>query len=132
MSTDHPDWLDIVYALAAVFGIAMSGSRTVFILTAVALIGILIIRGAGEKSSPFCNRCRSSCSYCSGNCGGQYGSSGAFCRYILECEYISGKTSLRKGCNSFDTAASVRAWILWLLLYPAVHTDGGILCCQCT
>lgn len=45
----HPDWLDIVYALAAVFGIAMSGSRTVFILTAVALIGILIIRAPGRK-----------------------------------------------------------------------------------
>ena len=45
----HPDWLDIVYALAAVFGIAMSGSRTVFILTAVALIGILIIRVPGRK-----------------------------------------------------------------------------------
>lgn len=45
----HPDWLDIVYALAAVFGIAMSGSRTVFILTAAALIGILIIRAPGRK-----------------------------------------------------------------------------------
>ena len=45
----HPDWLDIVYALAAVFGIAMSGSRTVFILTGVALIWLLIVRAPGRK-----------------------------------------------------------------------------------
>lgn len=45
----HPDWLDIIYALAAVFGIVMSGSRTVFVLTAVALIWILIVRAPGRK-----------------------------------------------------------------------------------
>lgn len=38
------DWLDVVYALAAVFGIATSGSRTVFVLTAGALVWILIVR----------------------------------------------------------------------------------------
>ena len=46
----HPDWLDIVHALTAVFGIAMSGSRTVFILTAAAMIGLLIIRAPGRKA----------------------------------------------------------------------------------
>ena len=46
----HPDWLDIVYALTAVFGIAMSGSRTVFILTAAAMIGLLIIKVQGRKA----------------------------------------------------------------------------------
>ena len=46
----HPDWLDIVYALAAVFGIVMSGSRTVLVLTAAALIWLLIIRAPGRKA----------------------------------------------------------------------------------
>ena len=46
----HPDWLDIVHALTAVFGIAISGSRTVFILTAAAMIGLLIIRAPGRKA----------------------------------------------------------------------------------
>ena len=45
----HPDWLDIIYALAAVFGIVMSGSRTVFVLTAVVLIWILIVRAPGRR-----------------------------------------------------------------------------------
>lgn len=44
-----PDWLNLVYVVAAVFGIAMSGSRTVFILTVVALIYLLIAKGPGRK-----------------------------------------------------------------------------------
>lgn len=37
---DHKkiDWLDVVYGIAAVFGIIMSGGRTVFVLTAIAVI----------------------------------------------------------------------------------------------
>ena len=45
------DWLDVVYALAGVFGIAMSGSRTVFVLTAAALVWILIDRLRRRKTS---------------------------------------------------------------------------------
>ena len=47
------DWLDVVYALAAVFGIAMSGSRTVFVLTAAALVWILIERLRRRKTSSY-------------------------------------------------------------------------------
>lgn len=45
----HPDWLDLVYLVAAVFGIAMSGSRTVFVLTVVALLYLAIVKGPGRK-----------------------------------------------------------------------------------
>lgn len=43
------DWLDYGYGLAAVFGIVMSGSRTVLILTAFAVIWSLIARQAVRK-----------------------------------------------------------------------------------
>ena len=39
-----PDWLDIVYAAGSVFGIIMSGSRTVFVLTALTAVWILVVR----------------------------------------------------------------------------------------
>ena len=41
------DWLDIVYGVAAVFGIIMSGSRTVFVLTAVAVIWVFAAKSSG-------------------------------------------------------------------------------------
>ena len=47
------DWLDIVYGVAAVFGIIMSGSRTVFVLTAVAVIWVVCGKVLGEKSYYF-------------------------------------------------------------------------------
>ena len=43
------DWLDIVYGVAAVFGIIMSGSRTVFVLTAVAVIWVFAAKSSGKK-----------------------------------------------------------------------------------
>ena len=47
------DWLDIVYGVAAVFGIIMSGSRTVFVLTAVAVIWVFAAKSSGKKSYYF-------------------------------------------------------------------------------
>ena len=44
-----PDWLDIVHAAASVFGIIMSGSRTVFVLTAAAAVWILAVRTSIRK-----------------------------------------------------------------------------------
>lgn len=38
------DWLDYLHGLAAVFGIIMSGSRTVFVLTGAVLLWLLIMR----------------------------------------------------------------------------------------
>ena len=64
--TKKIDWLDIVYGVAAVFGIIMSGSRTVFVLTAVAVIWVFAAKSSGEKSYYFsvCGRRR---------CGGDIG-----------------------------------------------------------
>lgn len=46
----NPDWLDVVYAAAAVFGIFMSGSRTVYVLTAAVAVWLLVIRGTARKT----------------------------------------------------------------------------------
>ena len=48
---DHKkiDWLDVVYGIAAVFGIIMSGSRTVFVLTAIAVIWVFLAKASGKK-----------------------------------------------------------------------------------
>lgn len=43
------DWLDIFYAAVAVFGIVLSGSRTVFVLTIVAVVWIIAARGTARK-----------------------------------------------------------------------------------
>ena len=44
-----PDWLDIVYAAAAVSGIILSGSRTVYILTAAAAVWLLAAVGPARR-----------------------------------------------------------------------------------
>lgn len=50
MDDQKPDWLEVVYAGAAVFGIIMSGSRTVYILTAVTVVWFLAVKTPVRKA----------------------------------------------------------------------------------
>lgn len=45
----HLAWLDVIYAVVAVFGIILSGSRTVFLLTIVAVVWMVLARGTVRK-----------------------------------------------------------------------------------
>ena len=125
LNWDKIDWLWCAYAGIAVFGIIMSGSRTVLLLMLVLGAWYCVKKEtAGEGSSDggrrMCGVGRSSMDHRSGKRGADQG-------VQHEWQYILGTITVHEGCGRNDSDTSVRTGILWISLSADLLSDRCII-----
>ena len=125
LNWDKIDWLWCAYAGIAVFGIIMSGSRTVLLLMLVLCKKETAGEGSSDGGRRMCGVGRSSMDHRSGKRGADQG-------VQHEWQYILGTITVHEGCGRNDSDTSVRTGILWISLSADLLSDRCIFSCECT